>query len=112
MVYATLDEVKEYMEIDNSITKWDYKFNLILNAINSKIAKLTNNHTPNDELKLAICMTVDTLASRKAGSIEEKEGDITIKFSKDIIIPDSVISFISDYIPIEETAIKNYATFI
>jgi len=79
--FATLSEVKDYLEIPEEINQYDKKLEMLLAAGNSKCEKVTRELQTDPVLKVSVCKYVDFNFSRKTGAESESDEDSSVKYN-------------------------------
>jgi hypothetical protein len=106
--FATLNDVKDYLEIPQEITEYDSKLSMLLAAGNSKCEKVTGELEADPVLKVSVCKYVDFNFSRKTGAESESDEDSSVKykvenqFGRFSDVPAEVMSIWEDYIDGDE----------
>jgi hypothetical protein len=106
--FATLNDIKDYLEIPQEITEYDSKLSMLLAAGNSKCEKVTGESETDPVLKVSVCKYVDFNFSRKTGAESESDKDSSVKykvedqFGRFSDVPAEVMSIWEDYIDGDE----------
>lgn len=101
--YATLADVKAYLEIAQDVNNHDTKLSIILSAGNKKCEKYTGEPETDEILKYSICKYVEYNFTKKAGVASEKEEGYDISFARDADgqysdVPPEVLDIWKDYV--------------
>jgi hypothetical protein len=106
--FATLSEVKDYLEIPEEINQYDKKLEMLLAAGNTKCGKVTGESTTDPVLKVSLCKYVDFNFSRKTGAESESDEDSSVKynvknqFGQFSDVPAEVMTIWEDYLDGDE----------
>lgn len=106
--FATLNDVKDYLEIPQDITQYDNKLNMILEAGNMKCQDYTEKIETDARLKISVCKYVEFNFSRKTGVNSEKDSDFTMEYTagnaegKYSDVPAEVLDIWDEYIENED----------
>lgn len=79
--FATLTDVKDYMEIEQDITRFNNKLNMILAAGNMKCGSYTGETATDARLKVSVCKYVEFNYYRKTGVTQEQDSDFQMKYT-------------------------------
>ena len=79
--FATLSDVKDYLEIPQEIDDYNSKLEMLLAAGNSKCEKVTGELQTDPVLKVSVCKYVDFNFSRKTGAESESDEDSSVKYN-------------------------------
>lgn len=80
--FATLNDVKTYMDdIDQAVTRYDDKLQMILDAGNMKCQSYTGETETDARLKISVCKYVEFNFLRKTGVAQEQDSDFQIKYT-------------------------------
>lgn len=109
--YATLADVKNYLEIAPDVTIHDNKLNIILAAGNQKCTKYIEETNTDALLKYSICRYVEYNYIKKAGVGAEKDEDYNITFARGnngqfSDVPAEVLEIWKEYIDVSPDKIK------
>jgi uncharacterized membrane protein YukC len=83
--YASLSEVKSYLEIPQDMSQYDTKLQIILDGINGDIEEYTGEEQTNSRLKRAACKWAEYDWKKTTGAQSESDSDYSVKFSDEDI---------------------------